>query len=431
MKNNPNKKMTQTGFSEISQKREEELAEMDRIAKMLVRRDFELSEIREKREAELKELEKRTRELEESRAALMNMLEDVEEARGKAEKERDKTKAIITNFADGLIIFDKRKRIVLINPEGEKLLGVRAEEVEGRFLDSFSGQEALEKLAKLIFSQEKELFRKELFLKKPKERILEITTVSLPFEEEMVVILHDISREKMIERMKTEFVSLAAHQLRTPLSIIKWGLKLLLDGDLGKLTPEQRDFVEKTYNSNERMITLINDLLDVTRIEEGRYVYKMGWYDLSLLCRQVIGFHQEEIKKKKIKFEFKKPRKLPKVKVDPEKITLAIGNLLDNALRYTPSGGRVTISLKSDKRKVEFKIQDNGIGIPENQQERVFDKFFRASNAVKMETEGSGLGLFIVKNIIEAHGGEIWFASKEGKGSTFCFTLPFREDIIK
>jgi signal transduction histidine kinase len=238
------------------------------------------------------------------------------------------------------------------------------------------------------------------------------------------MILHDVTREKAIERMKTEFVSISAHQLRTPLSAIKWTLKMFLDGDLGELTKEQREFLEKTYKSNERMINLINDLLNVTRIEEGRYLYRPVLADIVPICQSVIDSYREEIEKKNLKFEFKKPKELPKVRVDIEKISLAIQNLLENAIRYNREGGEIEIVLKEKEKEIEFSIRDTGIGIPKDQQNRVFTKFFRAPNAMRMETEGSGLGLFITKNIIEAHGGKIWFKSEEGKGTTFYFTLP-------
>ena len=245
-----------------------------------------------------------------------------------------------------------------------------------------------------------------------------------------MVILHDITREKLIEKMKTEFVSVSAHQLRTPLSAIKWTLRMLLDGDLGEMTPEQKNFIEKTYWSNERMITLINDLLDVTRIEEGRYLYRPALTDFEPVIQFVIDSFGEEIKRKNIKCEFKKPeKKLPEIIMDVEKIKIAIQNLLDNAVRYTPLGGNVIISLKYGKNEIEFSITDNGVGIPESQKQRVFSRFFRGVNVIRLETEGTGLGLYIAKNIIETHGGRIWFESEEGKGTTFYFTLPVKKEL--
>ena len=241
------------------------------------------------------------------------------------------------------------------------------------------------------------------------------------------MVLHDISREKMVERMKTEFVSISAHQLRTPLSAIKWTLRMLLDGDLGEINPEQREFIDRTYNSNERMINLINDLLNVTRIEEGRYLHKPIMYDMGEIMEYVIKPYREEAAKRQVIFGLERTKKkLPKVLLDVEKIRLAVENLIDNAVRYTPPGGKVTVSLNCDKKEIVVSIKDTGVGIPKDQQERVFTKFFRGANVMKMETEGSGLGLFIARNIIESHGGKIWFESEEGKGTTFHFSIPVK-----
>ena len=371
------------------------------------------------------------KEARDEKSALLNILKDTEKARREAEEERDRTKAIIANLTDGLIVLDREEKITLINPEGERLLGVKTEEVEDKPLRTLTGIPSLKKLAELIDFREdkKSLFRKELFLQKPIERILEVNSISLISREETVIILHDISREKMVEKMKTEFVFLAAHQLRTPLSEIKWTLRMLLDGDMGEITEEQRDFVRKTYQSNERMISLVNDLLDVTRIEEGRYLYKPTFIQIENVIQFVINSFEEVIQRKRIKFEFQKPsEKLPRVKVDVEKIRLAIQNLLDNAMRYTPPGGEVKVSITQGLKEIEVRVQDTGVGIPRDQQERVFTKFFRGANVVRMETEGTGLGLFITKNIIEAHGGRIWFESEEGKGTTFHFSLPVEKE---
>jgi len=212
--------------------------------------------------------------------------------------------------------------------------------------------------------------------------------------------------------------------LRTPLSAIKWTLKMILDGDLGSLTKEQREFLEKTYQSNERIINLINDLLNVTRIEEGRYIYKPQTTEILPIIESLLKSYEGMIQKKNLTLELKKPPKLPKVKVDIEKISLAIQNLLENAIIYNVPNGKIEITLEDKGEEIQISVKDTGIGIPKDQQQRMFTKFFRGSNAMKIDTEGSGLGLFITKNIIDAHGGKIWFESEEGKGTTFYFTLP-------
>ena len=378
-----------------------------------------------------RELRERMAELTKTKSALLNILEDVEGSRQKAETEKDKTQAIITNFADGLLVFDSEGKLSLINPRAEDFFGVKSRDLVGRPILELSTFPTIEPVIKLVGGEIKGVFRKEVQI--GESLILEVSTIPAIREEEelgALIILHDVSREKMIERMKSEFVSISAHQLRTPLSAIKWTLRMLLDGDLGEMTKEQREFIEKSYKSNERMINLINDLLDVTRIEEGRYLYKPVLIDFEPFVQFVINTYREEIKKKELKLELKKPeKKLPQVKVDAEKIQLAIQNLLDNAIRYTPTGGKIIISLGYIEKAIEFSIKDTGVGILKNQQSRVFSKFFRGANAIRMETEGSGLGLYIAKNIIEAHGGKIWFESEEGKGTTFHFTLPMKEEF--
>jgi PAS domain S-box-containing protein len=405
------------------------------MADLKIKKGKEKSEDEEKTE----EIEKRTKELEETRRALINMLEDVEEARLGAEEERSKTQAIITNFVDGLLVFNKENILTLINPKAEDFFKTKGEKIIGRPITELAKLPNLKPLIKLLSQQPfkteieagiKEIFREELEVRE--NFILEISTFPILREKEKLgtsVISHDISREKLIERMKTEFVSLAAHQLRTPLSAIKWTLRMVLDGDLGQITQEQRDFLQKTYQSNERMISLINDLLNVTRIEEGRYLFKPVLTGIEEIIQPIIKSYREEMKRKKIKLLFQIPKaKLPKLEIDKEKIGLAIENLIDNALRYTLAGGQVTVALKCDKKEIELSVKDSGVGIPKDQQDRIFTKFFRGANVIRMETEGSGLGLFITKNIIEAHGGKIWFESKEEKGSTFYFTLPVKKD---
>lgn len=377
---------------------------------------------------DLTKIRKTEDELRKSQKALLNILEDTEEAKRKIEEEKNKTLTIITNFADGLLVFDKENKLSLINPQAELFLQVKTQEIIGKSAWEISNLENFKPLKNILTKEIKQAYRKELTLRE--NLVLEISTIPLSFNGEKMgnlIVLHDITREKLVERLKTEFVSLSAHQLRTPLSAIKWILRMLLDGDLGPLMDEQKEFLEKAFYSNERMIHLINDLLNITRIEEGRFLFTFKPVDIVKLTEEIVESFQDEIKRKKIIFEFKKPlNKILQVEGDNEKIKLAIENLIDNAITYTPENGKVTITLEGNQ-EILFSIKDSGIGIPEEQKERIFNKFFRAKNALKMETEGSGLGLYITKNIIEAHGGKIWFESKENQGSTFYFTLPYKK----
>jgi signal transduction histidine kinase len=226
-----------------------------------------------------------------------------------------------------------------------------------------------------------------------------------------------------LDKRKSEFLSVVAHQLRTPLSGIKWTLNMLLNGDLGPLTNDQKVFLLKGYESNQRMIALIEDMLGADRVSSGKLHYDYVPIQVLDLIDNVIYDILQQANKKNIQIEYADRKDLPKVLVDPDKIRAVVQNLLENAIKYTPANGKIRIHTKLDGTFVQIGIEDTGIGIPEEQQKNIFSRFFRASNAIKVETDGSGLGLFIVKGIIERHGGNIWFESNEGKGTTFYFTL--------
>lgn len=393
----------------------------------------ELANLKENIEREIqsrtRELQEKVKDSENSRVALMNMLEDIEELRRREENEKEKTLAIITNLVDGLVFFDEADRASLINSQAESFLKIDrgdSQKLVGQKFADFIKFPALEPLASLLGTTLKNVTRKELII--GENDVFEISVSEVSGKRGKIgtiLIIHDISREKMVEKMKTEFVSIAAHQLRTPISAIKWTLRMLLDGDLGVISEEQREFLDKTYQSNERMIALINDLLNVTRIEEGRYLYSMEIAHAEQIIEDLITGYEDIARRKKLSIIFEKPSTpISPVKVDLEKIKLVISNLIENALKYTLANGKVFISVSENDRGVEVRVRDTGIGIPIDQQNRIFTKYFRSPNAVKTETEGTGLGLFIAKNIVESHGGEIQFSSDVNNGSSFYFVLP-------
>ncbi|MDO8639470.1 MAG: GAF domain-containing protein [bacterium] len=379
-----------------------------------------------------------------AQVALLNMLEDTEEARVQAEEERRKTEVIINNFSDGLLFFDKEDKLFLINPQAEIFFGIQSKDIIGKSILELGSLPSFTSFINFLGEELKSVFRKEFSINE--DLTMELSVISMGTDKEKfgnLVILHDVTREKIIERLKTEFVSLSAHQLRTPLSAIKWTLRMLLDGDIGSLTSEQKSFVDKSYQSNERMISLVNDLLDVTRIEEGRYLYKPVPTNIESVIQFAIDSYVDIIKEKNLKIVFKKTnKKIPQITLDEEKMRLAVQNLIDNAVKYTVLGSEIDVSLEYDevKKEIEVQVKDAGIGIPEDQQIRVFSKFFRAHNALKVDTTGSGLGLFIAKNIIGAHGGKIWFKSpafignsiagkEESRGTIVYFTLPVEKEF--
>lgn len=234
-------------------------------------------------------------------------------------------------------------------------------------------------------------------------------------------------RGEAISKMKSEFISIVAHQLRTPLSAIKWVIKMILDGDVGKLTIEQQELLNKGYLSNERIIRLVNDLLNVSRIEEGKFGFNFEKADFQEVLNIAISNVESLVTKNHQELTIKKPSKLPKIFLDKERMIMVMQNLLSNAIKYTPEYGKIQVIIEVDKQYLQIKINDQGVGIPAKDQPKLFSKFFRAANVVKLETEGTGLGLFMVKSIIEKHNGQISLKSEEGKGTEVSFFIPINK----
>ena len=239
--------------------------------------------------------------------------------------------------------------------------------------------------------------------------------------------------EKMreLDNIKSNFISVVAHQLRTPLSGIKWTLNMLLSGELGQLTNDQQTFLLKSYESNDRMINLVNDMLGADRVQSGKIQYNFRSVSIVDLLDNLLFeiAPQAEAKKISIKFQddfLKMKGADANIFADPDTMRAVLQNLLENSVKYTKKNGTIMIDLRKDNNYLILSIADDGIGIPADEQGSVFNRFFRASNAVKIETDGSGLGLFIAKSVVERHGGKIWFESKEGKGTTFFVSIPVK-----
>ncbi|HRZ30265.1 MAG TPA: HAMP domain-containing sensor histidine kinase [Candidatus Paceibacterota bacterium] len=244
------------------------------------------------------------------------------------------------------------------------------------------------------------------------------------------------SHLQTLEQAKSKFISVTTHQLRTPLAAVKWTLDMAAKGELGVVDEEQKKFLGQGLSSVNRVISIVNDLLKIDSIDASREEYNFEPTDIVKLLDDVFFEFNNQASLKKIKLVIKKPvNVLPHVDIDADKIRMVLENLIDNALKYTPVGGQVTVQL-SDARinnvegALEVSVSDSGIGIPSGETSKVFQKFFRATNAIKNEPDGSGLGLFIAHDIIEKHNGSIWFktGSASGQaGTTFSFTLPLHQ----
>lgn len=236
---------------------------------------------------------------------------------------------------------------------------------------------------------------------------------------------------KELDTAKDEFISLAGHQLRTPLTTVKGYVSMLNDGDFGKLTPQQKKSIELALDGSNRMARLIDDLLNASRIEAGKFFIDASSVDLNRIVPEEIELLKTLIKSKGVSLKYNKPTSpVPLLKLDDNKTRQAIMNLAENAVQYTADkNGLVEISLSEKAGKVFFTVKDNGIGVPKDQQTKLFTKMFRASNAREIRPDGTGLGLFLVKRVIEDQGGSIIFESKPGKGSTFGFAIPIHNNI--
>lgn len=236
---------------------------------------------------------------------------------------------------------------------------------------------------------------------------------------------------KELDTAKDEFISLAGHQLRTPLTTVKGYVSMLNDGDFGKLSPQQKKSIELALDGSNRMARLIDDLLNVSRMEAGKFYIDATKVDLNKIVPEELGLLSTLAKSKQVTIKYNKPKTpVSALKLDDNKTRQVIMNLAENAVQYSSSkNGLVEVSLKEEDGKVIFSVRDNGIGVPKDQQAKLFTKMFRASNAREVRPDGTGLGLFLVKRVVEDQGGKIIFESKPGKGSTFGFVIPKHNHI--
>lgn len=230
------------------------------------------------------------------------------------------------------------------------------------------------------------------------------------------------------EQLRTDFVTMSSHQLRTPLSAVKWFTEIMLTQRAGKLNKKQQDYLQEIYHSNERAIALVNDLLQVSRVQQDKLHLDLIKINVDKLVEEVIDAHRTILKSKNISVRLEIINgPLPEMLVDKVKIKRVVQNLLTNAVNYSPQKGNIEVMVKKDGRNILCSIRDSGVGIPADEQSKLFSRFYRGSNATKIQPDGTGLGLYIAKALVLAHKGKMWFESQEGKGTTFYFTLPIKD----
>lgn len=377
------------------------------------------------------------------------ILADAQKLQEELREERDVAKAIVASMGEGLLVLGTDFKIKLINPAAQKLLETKSDEAIGEkwaeFGKAYIGDNPIpfNKRSAVVSLHKGEVkvtsITDDHYYLTRSGRKFPVVAITAPLVRDgkvvgIVKVFHDATKEKDMDRMKTDFISLASHQLRTPLSAIKWFTELLTDPTTGSLNAKQKEYSGNIAVSTQRMIDLVNSLLNISRIESGRIIVDPQKTDLLKLVNGVILELKKRISSKKLKFIVSAYDKLPLMNIDHKLISHVYTNLIDNAIKYTPDGGEITVIISKKDQEVISQISDTGYGIPKNEQDRLFQRFFRGTNIVKHVTEGTGLGLYLVKAIIESSNGKIWFKSpsfSENRGTTFWFSLPITGMMAK
>lgn len=347
-------------------------------------------------------------------------------------KSREQFVRLYENAPVPYITLNEKGEIREPNKAALRFFGVVPEEIDGKNIFSFHPEEDTEQAEKLA-----QYYRLDLPVNREEIRmitksgaikwvLLSIFEIGNPGDNTKtgLVSIFDITEEKRLDQAKTEFVSLASHQLRAPLATTKWYTEMLISGDLGEIPPKQKEYLSRVYLVNENMIDLVDTLLSVSRVEIGSLKIELKQTDVEDLCESVLDELSPQINKKKIKVDKKYNGLLKDLKTDPKLLRIVIQNLVSNAIKYTPDEGQITISLEQSDGKKQIIVSDTGLGIPKSQQNLIFSKMFRADNVRDLtNNQGTGLGLYMVKSMIEAMGGNVSFVSEEGHGSIFTVTL--------
>lgn len=375
-------------------------------------------------------------------AVLINLRINLETRRRLEEdllKQHDLSSAIVNSMGEGVLVLDAEFKIKLINPAAEELLETTSNEAVGqqwvKFVKAYEEDKEIPftrrwavtsfqtKMVRVTHITDNHYYETRSGHRYP---IVSVTTPlfqnGLPVG--ILKVFRDATPDKDVDRMKNEFISLVSHQLRTPLVSIKWYCELLEDKKFGGLTEKQQEFSKNIADSLTRMIDLVNSLLNISRIESGRLMIDPKKTNLANFVRSVVTELQKKAIDRHQTLTVSVTPDIPEVMVDPNLIRHVYLNLIDNAIKYGREGGNVVVSITQKDGEVISKITDNGVGIPEGEQSKIFQRFFRGSNVKRKFMEGTGLGLYLVKAVVESSGGKIWLSSRESEGTTFWFSLP-------
>ncbi len=376
-------------------------------------------------------------DLQNTKRATLNILQDVEEERQKARSEAEKIDAIVQSIGDGVFVINKNWEIILFNTTAETISGFSQKETIGKRYDSilkFIHEDTKEPNMEfvqnaMLLGKNQKMANHTVLIHKDGHEI-PVADSSAPLKNEegdiigCVVVFRDVTSERELETMKNEFMSIASHQLRTPLGIIRWNLEFLSE-NIKEYSPRVASVVEDMGKNTKRLIRLVNDLLNVSRIEEKKTQEEIELVDSAQIVEKVTKAVQALAKERNIALNISTPQQeLPSVKANTGQLYEILENLLSNAVKYTPEKGKVAVTVETKGGNILFHIVDTGIGIPKKDQEKMFGKFFRAENVVQSDATGSGLGLYVARLYARQWGGDISFTSIENKGSTFTLKVP-------
>ena len=390
------------------------IKEMTEISKMISKGDFS------------KKLEVRSKdEIGQLSLALNQMSEDLENKIKIISEDKNKMEVILSSVIEGIAAIDKKGKLILCNDDFEKIINCSRNKAFGRFHWEIVRNNQLNELLKDTI-QKGQTSTQEITILFPQEKIFSASSAPLGEKENIwgaVVVLNDITQIKKLEKMREEFIANVSHELRTPLTSIQGFIETLKEGAIDD--PEKtQHFLEIIEKQSNRLNSLVEDLLKLSKIESQETVVNLQSTNLKELLDKVMAEFKEKIVLKKFQINTTISPQFPILKIDPEQIELALRNLLDNALKYTPEKGKISISFLEREKDIYLEITDNGIGIAQEHLPRIFERFYRVNKDRSRDLGGTGLGLAIVKHIVKIHKGTIGVNSHPGKGTKFFITLP-------
>lgn len=376
-----------------------------------------------------------------AKIAAQNVLEDLNIEKEALANAKAKDEALLQSIGEGVVAVDSEGKIILMNLIAEQMLGQSAEQVMGKLL--IDAWRVIDEKGNLVLEAERPIMAAlkgkattttttgqfYFYTKKNGTAFPVAITVTPVIVNDKIIgainVFHDITKEKEVEKMRIDFLALASHQLRTPLSGTKWLIETMQRGILGKTTRKQKEYIGEIYQLNERMIQLVSEMLNALRLESGVESIKKEMVLISNIYKDISISMMAAAKSKRIILRNTlKDNGTAAVETDKEILKSILECFISNAINYSNSGQEVALAVEEKKSDIIFSVRDNGIGIPEEEQKKIFERFYRASNAKALKPAGSGLGLNIAKILAEKIGGDISFKSKENKGSTFYLRIP-------